>query len=189
MEELLKDVPEDLRGLFKSLVALTDAFCDEHLDAEYKQLSREMAAAVCQEGSPVVRGKPVSWASGIIYTLGRVNCLSDPDNPPTMTGAEIAEGFGISQSTMLAKSKVICEGLDVIPLDPQWCREDLLDENPLIWMMELDGFIVDIRDAPRDVQEAAYREGLIPYIPADCDEGGPDDEGIIARIGPDSSRP
>jgi len=29
------------------------------------------------------------------------------------------------------------------------------------------GFIIDIRDAPREIQELAYQKGLIPYIPAD----------------------
>jgi hypothetical protein len=29
------------------------------------------------------------------------------------------------------------------------------------------GFIVDIRHAPRDIQEDLYDAGMIPYIPAD----------------------
>ncbi|MFT5327634.1 MAG: hypothetical protein ACI8P0_005526, partial [Planctomycetaceae bacterium] len=41
------------------------------------------------------------------------------------------------------------------------------DSNPLIWMVEVDGFIMDLRSAPRELQEAAFEEGLIPYIPAD----------------------
>ena len=188
MEELVQHVPEELRGLFRSFVTLTDAFCDEHLDAEYKQLSREMAAAVCQEGSPATRGKPVSWACGIVYALGWVNFLSDPANPPTMTGAQVAEAFGISQSTMMAKSKVIREGLNLVPLDPHWCVQSLIEDNPLVWMLEVNGVIVDIRTAPRPAQEEAYRQGLIPYIPDD-QQGGELDDGIIARIGPDSGPP
>ncbi len=46
-----------------------------------------------------------------------------------------------------------------------------MDSNPLIWMLEVDGFIVDIRDAPRQVQEIAFNKGLIPYIPADRQQG------------------
>ena len=36
-----------------------------------------------------------------------------------------------------------------------------------LWMVEVDGFIMDLRSAPRELQEAAFEEGLIPYIPAD----------------------
>jgi len=34
-------------------------------------------------------------------------------------------------------------------------------------MIEVNGFMVDIRDAPREVQEIAFNKGFIPYIPAD----------------------
>jgi hypothetical protein len=52
-------------------------------------------------------------------------------------------------------------------LDPNWTLPSRMDSNPLIWMFEVDGFIADIRDAPREVQEIAFNKGLIPYIPAD----------------------
>jgi hypothetical protein len=32
-------------------------------------------------------------------------------------------------------------------------------------MVEHNGMILDLRTAPRDVQEAAYRQGLIPFVP------------------------
>jgi hypothetical protein len=40
-----------------------------------------------------------------------------------------------------------------------------LDRNPLAWMIMVNGFIVDARSMPREVQEIAYRKGLIPYLP------------------------
>ena len=88
--------PRAYSARFTALVELTDAFCDAHLTAEYKGLCREMAAAVCQNGSPVLRGKPQGWASGIVYALGRVNFLDDPSQTPHMKSSEIAAGFGVS---------------------------------------------------------------------------------------------
>jgi hypothetical protein len=41
----------------------------------------------------------------------------------------------------------------------------LVEKNPLVWMA--DGLLVDLRDMPREVQEIAFEDGLIPYIPAD----------------------
>jgi hypothetical protein len=40
-----------------------------------------------------------------------------------------------------------------------------LEDNPLAWMVMVNGFIVDVRDMPREVQEEAFRKGLIPYLP------------------------
>jgi hypothetical protein len=40
-------------------------------------------------------------------------------------------------------------------------------DNPMVWMLEVNGFLMDIRHAPREAQEIAFEKGLIPYIPAD----------------------
>ena len=46
-----------------------------------------------------------------------------------------------------------------------------LEDNPLVWMSQVNGLMVDVRQAPREVQEIAFRKGLIPYIPADRKQG------------------
>lgn len=167
LEALKSEVPEAYRERFEAIVERTDAFCDKHLNEEYKQLSREMAAAICQEGAPVRKGKPESWAAGVVYALGRANFLTDPSQDPHMKADEIAEGIGVSPATMQAKAKVIRERLDLIQMDPRWSLPSKLEDNPLVWMLEVNGIPVDIRMAPREVQVLAYEQGLIPYIPAD----------------------
>ena len=37
----------------------------------------------------------------------------------------------------------------------------------MAWMIQVNGLIADARQLPREIQEAAFRKGLIPYIPAD----------------------
>ncbi len=162
-----EDVPEPYAGRFTKFAELTDAFCDAHLNAEYKELCREMAVAVCQEGWPVLTRKPEGWAAGIVYALGRVNFLHDPSQNPHMKSTEIAEAFGVSMATMHAKAKVLRTGLNLMPFHPDWCLPSKLDQNPLVWMLEVNGFLMDIRMAPREAQVAADEKGLIPYVPAD----------------------
>ena len=43
----------------------------------------------------------------------------------------------------------------------------ILDDNPLVWMIEIDGFLIDMLHAPREMQIAAYENGLIPYVPSE----------------------
>lgn len=167
LQELTDAVSDAYRERFVAIVERTDAFCDTYLDADYKALCREMAAALCQTGSPVNRGKPDSWAAGVVYALGRVNFLTDPSQTPHMKSPDIAKGFGVSVATMQAKAKVIREGLDLMPFHPDWTLPDQMKSNPLIWLLEVNGVPVDIRDAPREAQVVAYNQGLIPYIPAD----------------------
>ena len=82
-----------------------------------------------------------------------------------MTTQELGERFGVSSSTLSAKKRSIAKALRLTPLDPNYTLASLLDENPLTWMIEVDGFILDVRAASREIQEAAYAQGLIPYIP------------------------
>jgi Domain of unknown function (DUF6398) len=165
------EVPAEFRRIYLELVSLTDEFCNERLDTEYQSLCRELAIGVCQDGSPVGGGKRASWASGIVYTIGWVNFLGDPSTEPYMRSEEIAEWFGVSMGTMHSKSRDIREGLEIIPLDPEFTLPSRLNDNPLVWMVELaNGMIVDVRHAPRELQQSAYEHGMIPYIPADRDE-------------------
>ena len=53
-------------------------------------------------------------------------------------------------------------------LDTRWCLPGRLDDNPMVWMIQVNGYVVDARHAPREIQEAALRHGLIPYIPGDA---------------------
>ena len=51
--------------------------------------------------------------------------------------------------------------------DPEWTLPSMLDGNPLVWMAEVNGYLVDLRTMPREVQEIAFEKGLIPYTPDD----------------------
>jgi hypothetical protein len=99
--------------------------------------------------------------------LGRVNFLSDPSTRPHMTLAELCAAFGVGQSTASAKARVIAGTLGVSRLDPSWALPNLLEGNPLVWMAEVNGLLVDLRDMPREVQRIAFEKGMIPYVPAD----------------------
>lgn len=49
--------------------------------------------------------------------------------------------------------------------DPNWCLPSMVEKNPLVWMIEVDGFTLDARWLPRELQEIAFEKGLIPYVP------------------------
>jgi hypothetical protein len=51
-----------------------------------------------------------------------------------------------------------------------------VDRNPMIWILKVNGYMVDIRSMPREVQVIAFEKGLIPYIPADRDDKSDQEE-------------
>ena len=159
-------VPSKMKEKYEAVTERTDAFCREDLNEDYAELSRKMAAALSRKRpSPLEKGQTKSWAAGIVYTLGRVNFLSDKSFEPYMSTAELCEKMGVSQSNAFAKSRAIWDVLNLMQMDPEWCLPSLLERNPLAWMIEVNGMVVDARWMPREVQEEAFRLGLIPHLP------------------------
>ena len=160
------NVPRKMRERYEAITGITEEFCQEHLNEEYADLSRKMAAALSRKRpSPLESGRARSWAAGIVYALGRVNFLSDASREPHMTMSGLCERIGVSPSNASAKSREIWYRLNLMPLHPDWCLPSMLEQNPLVWIVEVNGLPVDVRRMPREVQEEAYRLGLIPYMP------------------------
>jgi hypothetical protein len=161
-----QNVPKEMQARFDEITQISDAFSQTYLNDEYAQLCRELTATLCRKRpSPLMRGKVATWACGIIHALGTVNFLFDATQKPYVPSSQIASHFGISASTMQTKSKQIRDLLDMYQMDPDWSLPSRIDTNPLIWMLKVNGMIMDVRHAPREVQEEAFRKGLIPYIP------------------------
>ncbi len=82
-----------------------------------------------------------------------------------MSTAELCQRFGVGKSTCSAKARSIMDIFRMFQLDPRWCLPSKMDDNPLVWMLSVNGVLMDIRYAPRGAQEEALRKGLIPYLP------------------------
>lgn len=161
-----ESVPTKLRPIYEGIVEVTDEFCKSHLNEEYAELCRKMAATLSRKRpSPLTQGKLAIWACAIIYAIGKVNFLFDKSQTPHLRADELCKLMGVSQSSASAKASKILNLLDIIQLDPEWCLASKIGQNPLAWLIQVNGLIVDARYVAREIQEEAYRQGLIPYIP------------------------
>lgn len=159
-------MPANIQPRFDDVVRLTDDVCNSYLSDEYAVLCRELAAALARKRpSPLDRGHTETWACAITYTLGAINFLFDPSEIPHVSARDLCSKFGVSQSTGAARSKQIAQLMRIGPLDPRWCLPSKLNDNPVAWMISVNGIVVDAREMPRDLQEEAYRRGLIPFVP------------------------
>jgi len=161
-------IPKGMLAIYERIVGLTDDVCERQLNSEYRDLARSMTGALCRKRpSPLASGQPRTWAGGIVYVLGRINFLGDRSFPPYMTTADLCAAFGVGESTVHAKARAIEKTLRTGAFDPKWALPSLIGSNPLVWMAEVNGLLVDLRTMPREVQEMAFVKGIIPYIPAD----------------------
>jgi hypothetical protein len=163
-----ESVPGALQSAYSAIVNHTESVCKEYLNSEYATLARQLAAALARKRpSPMVRGKPEIWACGILYALGTVNYLFDKSQTPHMRPDELCNAFGVGKSTGENKGKLIRDLMNMYPLDPNWCVPANMTNNHLLWTLQINGMLVDIRQMPREIQVVAHEKGLIPYIPAD----------------------
>ena len=95
------------------------------------------------------------------------NFVFDKSQTPNISAKDLYKKFGVGQSTGQGKSKTVRDILKIYQLDPNWSLPSRIDSNPMTWMLSVNGLLVDVRNMPREVQEIAFKKGLIPYIPDD----------------------
>ena len=172
-------VPEAARPAYDAIVGLPDTFCQAHLTWEYQMLCRKLAAALARKRpSPLARGKPEVWACAVLRVIGWVNFLDDSSNSPHMKSTAIDKAFGVAESTGQGKAKAIRDLLKIRQFDFRWMLRQRIEESPMAWMISVNGFVLDARRLKREVQEEAFRKGLIPYLPGEnpTTERSTDDE-------------
>ena len=161
-------IPNNMQQYYQSVTKLTDAFCQEKLNDEYQQLARYTAAALCRKKpSPLINGRHNTWACAILHALGTINFLFDKSQNPFVSATDLAFAFNVSQSNAGNKAKQIREMLNMHRFDHHWCLPSRLDDSSFSWMITLNGFIIDARTLPREIQQVAYEKGIIPYVYAD----------------------
>ncbi len=176
-------VDKEKKQAVEEIAGLVDAFCEEHLNEEYADLCRKLTEKLGRKRpTPLVSGKANTWACGIVRTIGWVNFLDDKTQTPHMKLTAIDKAFGVGESTGQGKSMLIRKTLKIRPMAPEWSLRSRMDRNPMAWMIQVNGFLVDARFLKREIQEEALRKGLIPYIPerplpSNDDEEEHDDEG------------
>jgi len=159
-------IPANIKEKYDEIAALLTVFCDEKLNDEYKELCLLLLKKLSRKRpSPISGGRPGTWAAGIVYAIGSNNFIFDKSQKLHMTSVEIASAFGVSSGTASGKGNEIKKMFDISYFNPEWQLVEFLENNPVIWMVMVNGIVVDIRKMPMEVKEQAFEMGIIPYIP------------------------
>src|SRR6201989_1093802 len=140
-------IPAATRPAAEAIIALTDQVCADLLDEEYASLARRVVAKLARKRpSPIQSGRASPWAGAVVYARGQVNFLFDPSTKPYATADDLSAAFGVAKSTLGAKAKQV---RDLTKMDygtPEFLRQDMIDANPVIWFIQVDDLIVDVRE-------------------------------------------
>jgi len=106
----------------------------------------------------------------VVYVVGQLNFVFDPAQTPHASADQLSGWLGVKKTTMANKARLIRDTLHLRDFDSEFMRRDLVEASPLTWLLEVNGLLVDIRDAPTQFQVRAFELGLIPFVPGVADD-------------------
>ena len=161
------NIPIQMRPICGELAEMISDYCGRFLSEDYLALCLRLLEKLCRKrSSPLLRGRRNTWAAEIVYAIAANNLIFDKSMPIHRTADELSRPFGLAPATASARAAEIHKLVRLSPLDAQWLLPELIEDSPALWMLSLNGFIVDAMDLPLEIQQEAARQGLIPYAPA-----------------------
>ena len=167
---------ETVKEYTETLIQMTGDFCDQYLDAEYKELCEKLIRKMSRKKVvPFLSGKKEIWAAAVIYALGRINFLFDKSFQPYATPDDICQYFGTSKSTTGQKAKVILDMFKLNYYDAEFSTKEMLDQSPFSNVF-LNGIPVPLKFLPPELQEMARANPKKPLtiwsLPGNSEEEG-----------------
>jgi len=122
---------ETVKKYTETLIQLTNDFCDQHLNEEYKALCEKAIRMMARKKTvPFLSGKIESWAAAFVYAIGSKNLLFDKHSQLYMSATELCGLFGFAVSTIAAKAKIIRDTLKIHYYSPDFSTLEMREQSP-----------------------------------------------------------
>jgi hypothetical protein len=140
----------------ETLVQMTNDFCDQYVDQEYKELCEKLIRKMSRKREvPFLSGKLEIWAAAVVHALGSINFLFDKSFQPYTTIDNICQHFGTSKSTTGQKAKKIRDMFKMSYYDKEFSTARMKESNPFANIAYIDGIPISIKYLPPELQEIA----------------------------------
>jgi hypothetical protein len=138
----------------EKIIELTNNFCDQHLDEDYKQLCKKLVEKMGRKHKvPFKRGQLDIWAASVVYAIGSINFLFDQSFEPYMSADQLNDAFGTNKSTVSNKARKLKKMFNLGHFDSEFSTQEMEQSNPFNQMVMVDGFIVSLDSLPPEYQE------------------------------------
>jgi hypothetical protein len=120
------------------ILSLTEKFCTDYLDKNYKKLTAEIIEKITQKDKSLFhKGKPEIWAASIIHSAGTVNALFNKKSTPHIKYDLLVKHFSTSKSTVTKKSGLIKNLFKEEEFKEKFTLKKTRDFNPVEEMMDM----------------------------------------------------
>lgn len=150
---------QEIKKIEKKIVELTQGFCSQKLDNDYRQLCEKLIKKMGRKRNvPFTTGKIEILAASVVYAIGSINFLFDKSFEPYITAQEISDYFKTKNSTVSNKAKQIREMLKLDIFDNEFSTKHTKENNPFNNFVTVDGLIVPLSSLPENLQEIIKTE-------------------------------
>lgn len=87
--------------------------------------------------------------AGLFMPCAKTTSLFDAASSPCISPKQLGDAFCVAASTGAAKAKIVRDALGMGPFEHRWLLEGNAANNPALWMIFVDGFAMDVRNASR----------------------------------------
>ncbi|MEM9935626.1 MAG: DUF6398 domain-containing protein [Bacteroidota bacterium] len=165
-EKKLDGVTLSRRKRLTLIKQYVESFCVQHQLEELTPIATHATYLLCRTGSHILDQEAyVYWACGIMMNLLKVNGLFSRAGARTFTPKQVATLFQLSAAQGTKSANKVKSLLRMRSFDPEWQMKGRQLSSPNAWMIWFDGKLVDARKLSTDMQQKAYRQGLIPFLP------------------------
>ena len=105
---------------------LISAFCDKHLNAEYKNFSIKLWKKLSRKKTySITGGKKEVWAAAVITVIARLNFLFDKTSDHYLTTGIICDYFESNKGTVASKAKNIEDAAKIRLAEEGFCLPEI----------------------------------------------------------------
>jgi len=134
---------EEIKEIEKSIINLTNDFCNQKLDEELRQLCENLVLKLGRKREvPFIRGRIEIWAAAVVHLIASLNFLFDKSTENFTSIADICEFFNVKSSSFTNKSREIRESLRMGIFCPEFSTRKINETNPMNDLVMVNGFIV-----------------------------------------------
>ena len=167
LKNVISEIPAQIKNNFLNVAEMIDLFYNKNLNDEYYNLALKLTTKLAKENpSDLIDCDIKTLAAAIINTIAKTH----ESEMLQVSSKNLASWFQTTQTDIDKKTNSICKILNLQFIDQDQSTKSKVSndydiDDRMMWSIAINGFTIDIRNAPLDLQVDAYEHGLIPYIP------------------------
>ncbi|MEM7510432.1 MAG: DUF6398 domain-containing protein [Bacteroidota bacterium] len=165
-EKKLEGITLSRRKRLALIKQAVESFCEQHQLGELVSLAQHATYQLCRTGAHILDQESHSyWACGIMMNLLKVNGLFSRAGKLTLRPLQVSSFFQLTAAQATKSGTKVKSLLRIKTFSSEWQMKGRQLHSPNAWMIWFDGKLVDARMLSSEMQQKAFRQGLIPFLP------------------------